>query len=107
MLGQPVEGLNCLAHAARIVEATVERVQEAELHQLRGDLLNATGDRAAAEQNDRQALEVAKRQSAKLLGFGASINLARLWCKQACAAKPVIFSRPSTTGSSKASARLT
>jgi predicted ATPase len=47
-----------------------------------GDLLNATGDRAGAEQNYRQALEVAKRQRAKLLGLRASMSLARLWCKQ-------------------------
>ena len=31
MLGQPAEGLNCLAEAAQFVETTEERVQEAEL----------------------------------------------------------------------------
>jgi class 3 adenylate cyclase/predicted ATPase len=82
MVGQPVDGLNCLAEAARIIETTEERNSEAELHRLRGDLLNATGDPSAAERNYHQALAVAKRQSAKLLELRASISLARLWCKQ-------------------------
>jgi predicted ATPase len=82
MLGQPGEGLNCLAEAAQIIETTEERVHEAELHRLRGDLLNATGDPPAAERNYRQALEVARRQSAKLLELRASMSLARFWRKQ-------------------------
>ena len=69
MLGQPVEGLNCLAEAAQIIETTEERVDEAELHRVRGDLLNATGDRSAAERNYRQAIAVAERQSAKLFAI--------------------------------------
>jgi class 3 adenylate cyclase/tetratricopeptide (TPR) repeat protein len=81
-LGQPAEGLNCLAEAAEIIEATEERVDEAELHRLRGDLLNATGDPSAAERSYHQALEVARRQSAKLPELRASISLARLWCGQ-------------------------
>ncbi len=82
MIGQPVDGLNCLAEAARIIETTEERNSEAELHRLRGYLLNATGDPSAAERNYHLALAVAKRQSAKLLELRASISLARLWCKQ-------------------------
>ena len=31
MLGQPGEGLNCLAEAAQIIETTEERIHEAEL----------------------------------------------------------------------------
>jgi tetratricopeptide (TPR) repeat protein len=82
MLGQPVEGLNCLAEAAQIIETTEERINEAPLHRLRGDLLNATGDPSAAERNYHQALEVAKRQSAKLEELRASVSLARLLCRQ-------------------------
>jgi hypothetical protein len=36
ILGQRAEGLNCLAPAAQFVETTEERVQEAELHRIRG-----------------------------------------------------------------------
>jgi hypothetical protein len=39
MRGQRAEGLNCLVQAAQFVETTEERVQEAELHRIRGDLL--------------------------------------------------------------------
>jgi class 3 adenylate cyclase/tetratricopeptide (TPR) repeat protein len=81
-LGQPVDGLNCLAEAAQIIEATDERQLEAQLHSLRGVLLDATGDPSAAERSYYQAIAVAKLQSAKFLELQASINLARLWCKQ-------------------------
>jgi tetratricopeptide (TPR) repeat protein len=82
MLGQLVEGLNYLAEAAQIVERTEQRGSESELHRLRGDLLNATGDPSGAERTYHQALGVAKRQSAKLLELRASISLARLWRDQ-------------------------
>jgi predicted ATPase len=83
MLGQPAESQNSLAEAARIVAATGERFLEAELlHRLPGDLLNAAGDRSAAERRYRQAIAVAGRQSAKLLQLRASISLARLWRDQ-------------------------
>jgi class 3 adenylate cyclase/tetratricopeptide (TPR) repeat protein len=83
MLGQHADALNCLTEAARIVEATDERVFEAEwLYRVPGDLLNATGDRSAAERHYRQAIAVAERQSAKLFQLRASVSLARLWRDQ-------------------------
>ena len=45
-------------------------------------MLDATGDLSAAERSYHQAIAVAKLQSAKLFELRASINLARLWCKQ-------------------------
>jgi tetratricopeptide (TPR) repeat protein len=82
-VGKPAEGQNCLAEAARIIETSDERVDEAELlHRVPGDLLNAAGDRSGAEQHYRQAIAVAERQSAKLLQLKASTSLARLWRDQ-------------------------
>jgi tetratricopeptide (TPR) repeat protein len=81
-LGQSVDGLNCLAEAAQIIETTGERYREALLHWLRGDSLNATGDPSAAERSYLQSIAVAKLQSAKPFELRASIKLARLWCKQ-------------------------
>ena len=78
MLGQPVEGLNCLAEAAQIIETTEERIGEAELHRLRGDLLYAMGDLAEAQQSYHHALTVAERQSVKLFELRAAMGLARL-----------------------------
>jgi predicted ATPase len=49
---------------------------------VRGDLLNATGDQAAAEQSYCQALVVARRQSAKLFELRAAMGMARLWRDQ-------------------------
>jgi tetratricopeptide (TPR) repeat protein len=77
-LGRPAEGLNCLAEAAQIIERTDERVREAELHRVRGDLLNAIGDQFAAEQSYHQARAIAERQSAKLWELCAATSLARL-----------------------------
>jgi len=82
MLGQPLEGLDHLAEAAEIIETKEERVLEAELHRSRGNLLRATGNRSGAEQSYHQALEVAKRQSAKLWELLSAMSLARLWRDQ-------------------------
>jgi class 3 adenylate cyclase/tetratricopeptide (TPR) repeat protein len=82
-LGQPDEERKCLAEAARVVEITDERVDEAELlYRVPGDLLNAAGDRSAAEQRYRQAIAIAERQNAKLFQLRASTSLARLWRDQ-------------------------
>ena len=81
-LGQLEEGLICLTEAVQIIERTEERFDEAHLHQVRGELLNATGDRAAAEQSYYQALAIAARQSAKTFELGAAASLARLWLDQ-------------------------
>jgi tetratricopeptide (TPR) repeat protein len=83
MLGRPAEAWCYLAEAVRIVEATDERVDEAEvLYWLPGDLLNAAGDQSGAERHYRQAIAVAERQSAKLFQLRASTSLARLWRDQ-------------------------
>ena len=59
-----------------------QAVLRSELQRLRGEVLNAIGDGAAAEQNYHQALATAKRQSAKTLELRAAASLARLWRDQ-------------------------
>jgi len=81
-LGNPVKGLGYAADAAQIMEKTDERFSEAELHRVRGELLAATGDQAAAEQSYEKALAVAKRQSARIFELRAATSLARLWRDQ-------------------------
>ena len=81
-LGQSADERNCLAEVARIIETTDERVFEAELLRVRGDLLDAAADQSGAEQLYRQAIAVAERQSAKLFQLRASVSLARLWRDQ-------------------------
>jgi len=81
-LGRLVECQNYFTEAGQLIEATAERYAEAELHRLRGDLLNSIGDQAAAKQSYLQALVVAERQSAKLWELLSAISLARLWREQ-------------------------
>jgi tetratricopeptide (TPR) repeat protein len=81
-LGRLVECQDHLTEAGQLIEATAERYAEAELHRLRGDLLNAAGNQAAAKQSYLQALVVAQRQSAKLWELLSAISLARLWRDQ-------------------------
>jgi tetratricopeptide (TPR) repeat protein len=82
-LGQPAEAWRYLAEAAQMVEASDERVFEAEaLYRIPGDLLAAAGDQSGAERHYRQAIRVAERQSAKLFHLQASTSLARLWRDQ-------------------------
>jgi predicted ATPase len=82
MLGQPVEGLNCLAEAAEVIDRTDERMNEAELYRVHGDFVIVAGDRSAAERSYRRALAVAERQSAKLFELRSATSLARLWRDQ-------------------------
>ena len=81
-LGGLVECQDYLTEASQLIEATEERYAEAELHRLQGDLLNASGDQAAAKRSYLQALVVAERQSAKLWELLSAISLARVWRDQ-------------------------
>jgi predicted ATPase len=81
-LGQPMEGLSCVAEAAQLIDVTSERREEAHLHRLRGDLLDATGDHMGAEQSYERALAISRRQGAKVFELRAATSLARLWRDQ-------------------------
>jgi predicted ATPase len=73
------ESFNRLAEAADVIETTQERWAEAEMHRMRGTLLLAMHDVAAAQNSFQQALTVAEHQSAKFWELRAATNLARLW----------------------------
>lgn len=80
--GRPKDGLKELEHAAHQIEATDERWAESNLHRIRGDLLIATGHLMEAEASFRQAIAIARRQSAKLWELRAATSFARLWLEQ-------------------------
>ncbi len=69
-----------MAEAQAFVARTGERFVEAEVHRIHGDLLLAlpTSDHAHAEEAFREALEVARRQSARSWELRAATSLARL-----------------------------
>ena len=78
-MGQADEGLAVLAEAFELVTITGERWWEAELHRLKGGLLQSAEE---AETCFRQALAVARHQQAKSLELRAALSLSRLWQQQ-------------------------
>jgi predicted ATPase len=80
--GQWQAALGHLAKARRFADETGERWALAEVLRLRGDVLLAMGDPAAAEAGYREAIAVAQQQSAKLWELRAATSLARLWSDQ-------------------------
>jgi predicted ATPase len=77
-LGRIDEGLDQLAEALALVEDTGERYYEAELRRLQAELLLQQGHQAEAEAGFWQAIEVARKQSAKSLELRATLSLCRL-----------------------------
>ena len=91
--GQVEEGLSVLAEALTAVHKTGERLYEAELYRLQGELLLQSGGQglesgvsnpqaAAAETCFHQALDTARRQQAKSFELRAALSLGRLWQRQ-------------------------
>ena len=69
-----------MAKGLATAEQTGMTVAEAELHRIKGDLLIATGadSPADAERCLRTAIEVSRRQCARLFELRATVSLARL-----------------------------
>jgi predicted ATPase len=77
------EGLAILAEALTDVSRHGEHCYEAELLRLKGELLLMQGEpEADVETNFRQAIAIARQQSAKSLELRATVSLARLWQAQ-------------------------
>ena len=83
-MGEVDGGLATLEDAFALIEVTSERVLEAELHRLRGELLQRANDTdlTQAESCFHRAVEVARRQDAKMFELRATISLARLLAQQ-------------------------
>jgi class 3 adenylate cyclase/tetratricopeptide (TPR) repeat protein len=70
-------GLSLVGEAIRIADGTGERMFEAELHRLRGDLLLDRGSTEDAEGALDTAIAIARRQQARLWELRAATSLAR------------------------------
>jgi predicted ATPase len=64
--GEPILGLKCLDEAPLLIEETQIASAAAEMSRRRSEFLLVVGDRAAAEASFLQAIDVARRQNAKL-----------------------------------------
>jgi predicted ATPase len=83
MAGQSNEGLAALNEALAVVEQTGECFWYAELLRIKGELQSAQGAPVhEVEACYRQAVEVARQQSAKSLELRATVSLARLLQRQ-------------------------
>jgi predicted ATPase len=71
-----------LTEATRVAEETYTNNDAAEIHRVRGELLVAMNQPAAAEASLSQALVISRRQSARLLELRAASSLAALWQSQ-------------------------
>ena len=82
--GKAEEGLAVLAEALRVVDETGIGFYEPELHRLQGELLLACAAKnpADAEACFRQAIAIARRQSARSLELRAVLSLSRLYHQQ-------------------------
>ena len=82
--GRIDEALQAVAEGLKQAQATLARFNEAELYRLKGELLLAGADPGSedAERCFRQALEIARRQSAKSLELRAATSLSRLLQRQ-------------------------
>jgi predicted ATPase len=77
---RPEEGLAVVAEALKLVDETGAPVFGAGLYRLKGDMLlmQDSGNESDAEQCFRDAIEIARRQSAKSWELRATTSLARL-----------------------------
>jgi predicted ATPase len=82
--GQPEDGLTILDEALGLVHRTGERHGEADLYRLKGDLLLAlpAAHREEADGCFRQAIAIARSQSAKSWELRAVLSLSRLYHQQ-------------------------
>ena len=80
--GSHDEALATLAEGFERIEATGERVWQAELHRIHGLVLLAQTQLDEAQASLQQALHVAQAQQAKSLELRAATSLARLWGEQ-------------------------
>ena len=73
-----------LDEALEAMQTTEERVYEAEVYRLKGELLlqQSAAQQGEGEESLQQALAVARRQQAKSLELRAATSLSRLWQRQ-------------------------
>jgi len=79
--GQPAQGIALIEEAVDCMNRTGQRLSEALLQRMKGDLLLAVSRDTQAEAEDcfRHAVDCACRQSARSMELSAALSLSRLW----------------------------
>jgi class 3 adenylate cyclase/predicted ATPase len=83
-LGQFDDARRCIAEAIRVIETAKERVWEAEVNRVAGEIAHLSPERDAtkAEGYFERALAVARQEQAKSWELRAAMSMARLWRNQ-------------------------
>jgi predicted ATPase len=83
-LGQFDDAWRCIDEAMTAVETQRERIWEAEVHRMAGEitLISPTPNATKAKAYFRRALSVARQQQAKSWELRAAMSMARLWRDQ-------------------------
>ena len=76
------EGVDVMTEGLELCRSSGVRVLESEMHRLKGELLLKDGKDKAAAESFRDAIDVARRQSAKSWELRATTSLARLLASQ-------------------------
>jgi predicted ATPase len=82
--GEATAGLGAVAEAVEVASATGQRISDAEISRLKGELLlvQDPANESEAETAFHQAIDIARGQSAKSWELRASLSLSRLWRQQ-------------------------
>jgi tetratricopeptide (TPR) repeat protein len=81
-LGQTEQALASITEASDLANQTEERARQSQLYRVKGDLLLTVSEDNQAETCFHEAIDVARRQSAKSYELRAATSLARLWQRQ-------------------------
>ncbi|SHH61514.1 AAA family ATPase [Bradyrhizobium erythrophlei] len=81
-LGKFDDAWRCIGEATTTMETTRERLWQAEIHRMAGEIALLEPDAAKAEAHFERALAVARGQQAKSWELRAAMRMARLWCDQ-------------------------
>jgi hypothetical protein len=83
-VGKSDEAWHCISEALSLIEESNQRIIEAEVHRVAGEILLASAmpDEKKGEEHFALALAVARQQQAKSWELRAAMSLARLWRDQ-------------------------
>ena len=106
-LGKFDEAWRCIGEAMAAVEATSEKLWEADINRTAGEIVLSSPqpDAAKAEEYFQRALAVARRQQAKSWELRAAMSMARLWRDQSKPQQARELLARCTAGSPKAPTR--